>query len=223
MALSNNHSRKSGGINYDNVNTWSGHITICQDSKLTSSPSHAVKKPQLWSSTSSPSPCLRRVKQWIMNPPQAWSYCIPTPPWVCSPYFHFPPAGINQPITFCPLKFVMSVRRCSTFRNHSATDSINQYYHGNIGRAMPTPPHPPPLPGQWRGKAIMQVAHESRKKRKNTWISTWKREEERLFIPDFTNIFTMLVWTLAFSDWLYPLWGWLSLHIMEIALRLQLL
>lgn len=124
-----------------NVKTWIGHFIICQDSKPTTSPSPTVRKSQLWSSTLSPSPCLCTVKQWIINPapPLAWSYCIPTPPWVYSPYFHSPPAGINQPITFCSLKFVMSVRRCSMFRNHSATDSINQYYHGNVGRAPLTP------------------------------------------------------------------------------------
>lgn len=147
LDLSNNHSRKSGSINYDNVKTWSGHIIICQDSKPTTSPSHTVRKPQLWSSTSSPSPCLRTVRQWIINPPRAPSYCIPTPPWVYSPYFHFPPAGINQPITFCSLKFVMSVQRCSMFWNHTATDSINQYYHGNIGRAPLTPTTPPTASG----------------------------------------------------------------------------
>lgn len=111
-----------------------------------------VTQPRLRSSTLSKSPCLCTVKQWDNKLPWAWSYCILSPLWVYSPYFHFHPAGINQPITFCSEKFFMSVQRCSMFQNHSATDSINQYYHGNVGRAplTPTPPY-----DQWRGKAIM--------------------------------------------------------------------
>lgn len=110
-----------------------------------------VTQPRLLSSTLSKSPCLCTVKQWIINPPEPGPI-VPSPLWVYSPYFHFHPAGINQPITFCSEKFFMSVRRCSMFRNHSAADSINQYYHGNVGRAplTPTPPY-----DQWRGKAIM--------------------------------------------------------------------
>lgn len=106
------------------------------------------------SSTSSTPPCLSTVKQWIITPPPP---PIPEPVLLCSipsvslfTIFPFSPAGINQPITFCSVKFFMSMRRCSMFRNHSATDSINQHYRSNVERA-PLTPHTPLRPVEGKG------------------------------------------------------------------------
>lgn len=64
------------------------------------------------------------------------------------------PEGINQAITICSMKFVMSVCRdarcCGTTQLSTPSISITTVTSGELHF-----PH-----GQWRGKAIMQVAHE---------------------------------------------------------------
>lgn len=118
------------------------------------------------SSTSSMPPCLSTVKQWIITSPPPYPslvllYSIPS--MSLFTIFPFSPAGINQPITFCSVKFFMSMRRCSMFWNNSATDSINQYYHSNVERA-PLTPHTPLWPveekGNYAGSAWEQEKSE---------------------------------------------------------------
>lgn len=115
------------------------------------------------SSTSSTPPCLSTVKQWIITPPHpwAWSYCIPSPLWVYSPYFLFPQQGLISPLHFVLWNFSClcgDARCCRTIQ--PLTPSIS------ITTATLRELHSPPTPhfDQWRGKAIMQVAHENREK-----------------------------------------------------------
>lgn len=122
------------------------------------------------SSTSSTPPCLSTVKQWIITPPPlppspSLSYCVLSPPWVYSPYFLFPQQGLISPLHFVLWNFscLCGDARCSG-TIQPLTPSIS------ITAATLREHHSPPTPhfDQWRGKAIMQVAHENRKKRKNT-------------------------------------------------------
>lgn len=82
------------------------------------------------------------------------------------------PEGINQAITICSMKFVMSVcgdaRCCGTTQLATPSISITTVTLGELYF-----PH-----GQWRGKAIMQVAHESER------ASARERERDRERIPE---------------------------------------
>lgn len=121
--------------------------------KSTTSPSHTVKQPQLWSSTPSPSPCLSSVKQWIINPPEPG-------PIVFHPLYEFihhisifPQQGLITPLHFVPwnLSCVCGDARCSgTIQPLAPSISITTVTLGEL-HSHPTRPTPPLRPVEGKG------------------------------------------------------------------------